>query len=602
MLAVALVDGVVVRREVRVSRRLTLTVVVVLAIVGLFCARLVDLQIIQGPSLRRRAEQSESITVRTAGKRGSIVDSAGKVLATAVDRFDITVSPEQFDRIPSGGFTVTMHGTNTRVTPTRALTEVSTLTGQSLTALTAAVRTNPKSNFAYLAKGVTLAVYTAVMKLKIPGIYAQPDAARAYPQGAIAGNVVGFMGTDGAQAGIELKYNRCLAGEGGTSTYEIGADGTEIPGTTSVDTQPKNGGTVQLTLDTGLQYEVQEAITSQAMKLGAPWATGVVEQVSNGHLLAVADYPTVDPNNVNGASRSALGSRAFSTPYEPGSTFKAMSAASLIDAGAITPTTEITVPSLYTSGLPKGAYIKDAFSHGTLHYTTAGVLENSSNIGISVLSQSLPASQRRAYMVKFGLGQPTAVGFPGESGGVLSKTPWDPITTRAVEFGQGVEATSVQVAQIFSTLANHGVREPSTLVEGCKEPDGTIIDTPTAHPVRIVSAKAADETVRMLETVVTGGPISPLLKMPGYQLAAKTGTAQVALPNGRGYGSDYVISVAGIATGDAPQYVVIVTFGPTPHSSSANAAPAFTEVMSDVLKRYRIAPSTSPPPYVQTTW
>lgn len=588
--------------DVRVSRRLTFTVIAVFAIAGLFTARLVDLQIIQGPSLRRRAADSQTVTVTSAGKRGAIVDSRGRVLAQAVDRFDITVSPQQFNLIPSRGFAATVKGATIMLTRAHALSEISALTDQPVAALTAAVDVNPKSEFAYLAKGVSPSVYTAVMKLKVPGVYAQPTAARNYPQGAIAGNLVGFMGTDGAQAGIELKYNSCLAGKSGLSTFEVGADGTPIPGTTTANTPATNGGTIQLTIDSDLQYEVQQIITAQAREIGAPWATGVVEQVSNGHLLAVADYPTVDPNNVNGAARSALGSRAFSTPYEPGSTFKAMNVSALIDAGAITPTTEITVPPVYTTGLPKGAYIKDAFYHGTLHYTTAGVLENSSNIGISVLSQSLPAQQRRNYMVKFGVGEKTAVDFPGESGGVLTPTPWDPITSRAVEFGQGVEATSVQVAQIFSTLANHGVREPSTLVEGCTAPNGTVTDTPTAKPVRVVSAEAADETVRMLETVVTAGPVSPLLKMPGYQLAAKTGTAQVALPDGKGYGNDYITSVAGIATANDPKYVVVITFGPTPNVSSTNAAPAFTQVMSDVLRRYRIAPSTTPAPYVQTTW
>ena len=204
-------------------------------------------------------------------------------------------------------------------------------------------------------------------------------------------------------------------------------------------------------------------------------------------------------------------------------------------------------------------------------------------------------------MVKFGIGQKTAVTFPGQNTGYLPNTPWDVVTTKSVEFGQGVTATSLQVAQIYETIANHGLREPSTLVEGCTLPDGKVIDTQTAKPVQVVSAKAADEVRGMLETVVTGGPVGPLLRIPGYRIAAKTGTAQVAQASG-GYGDQVITSVAGMAPAEAPEYVVVVTFGPTTLTTSAVAAPAFTAVMTDVLKRYRVPPSTTPAPYVQTTW
>jgi cell division protein FtsI (penicillin-binding protein 3) len=214
------------------------------------------------------------------------------------------------------------------------------------------------------------------------------------------------------------------------------------------------------------------------------------------------------------------------------------------------------------------------------------------------------AQERHDYMAKFGVGSKTAVDFGAEqSAGYLSPAnTWDPITNRTVEFGQGVSATSVQVAQIFETLANHGVREPSTLVEGCYHSDGTVTDKPTTKPVRVISQQAADETVKMLETVVTGGPISDLLKIPGYRVAAKTGTAQVASTNGSGYTNKYIISVAGIAPAEDPQYVVVVTFGPSTMGSSAFAAPAFKKVMTEVLTRYRVEPSTKRAPFVQTMW
>jgi cell division protein FtsI (penicillin-binding protein 3) len=581
------------KRTRRVGVRLTLTMVVVFLVVIVFTGRLFQLQVVQAAALDKISVAHQSQKVITPGIRGSIVDTNGVVLAQSVDRFNVTVAPKDF--------LLGYRDKNNNLVPVAtSLAKIAQVTGQSAADLAAAVDKDPNSLFAYLDKSVNLAVVNKLKKLKIPGIYYPAVAARSYPNGAIGGNVVGFEGTDGPLAGVELGYDSCLASTAGQSTYQTGADGVRIPGSTVKQTDPVNGGTLQLTIDRDLSYQVDQAIIAQAQKLNAPWATAVVERVSDGHLMVVDDYPTVDPNDPGASKSGSTGSLAFTQEYEPGSTFKAMSAAALIDAGAITPLTQVTVPPVLR--LSNGGSIKDSFYHGTLHYTTAGVLENSSNIGISLLSENLSAQQRYNYMVKFGVGQKTAVQFGGQATGVLPKPPWDPVTTKSVEFGQGVSATSVQVAQIFETIANHGVREPSTLVEKCTEPDGTVIDTPTVKPVRVVSAKAADEVRGMLETVVTGGPISSLLKIPGYRIAAKTGTAQVAKANGGGYGKDYIISVAGMVPAENPQYVVVVTFGPTTLNTSAGAAPAFKNVMLDVIDRYRIPPSTTPAPYVQTTW
>ena len=584
------------KRTRRASLRLTLTMVMVFAVVLVFTGRLFQLQVVQAAALNKISARNQSSTVVTPGIRGSIVDADGVVLAQSVDRFNLTVAPKDF----LAGYNKVPGDNNTLVPVATSIARISKITGVSVSDLTAIVDKNPKSVYAILDKNLDLATVTELKKLKIPGLYYPSVPARSYPNGAIAGNLVGFVGTDGPQAGMEAEYNKCLASTTGTSTYQTGADGVRIPGSTVKQTDPVNGGTLQLTIDSQLQYQVQAAITKQAQALKAPWATAVITRVSDGHLMTVADYPSVDPNDPGATPGKNQGSLAFTQQYEPGSTFKAMSASALIDAGAITPTTRVVVPPVLR--LSNGGSIKDSFSHGTLHYTTAGVLENSSNIGISLLSQNLDAKARYDYMVKFGVGQKTAVDFPGQASGHLGKPPWDVVTTKSVEFGQGVSATSVQVAQIFQTIANHGVREPLTLVQKCTAPDGTVTDTPTAKPTRVVTTNTADEVRGMLETVVSGGPVGSLLRIPGYRIAAKTGTAQVANANGAGYGKNYIISVAGMIPAENPQYVVVVTFGPTTLGTSAGAAPAFKNVMMDVIDRYRIPPSTTPAPYVQTTW
>lgn len=576
--------------------RLALTMIIVFAVVAVFAVRLVDLQVVRAGELSAAAVSNRSIPLTTYGTRGEITDRDGVVLADSVDRFDITVSPKDvkdFDRRTDDG--------RVAVTVKDALAEIGKLTGQTVAELEAAVAVDPASNFGYLTKGVKLDVFTAVRGLHIPWIFNELRPSRTYPNGAIAGNLVGFIGTDGPQAGIELSEKACLDSTNGTSTYERGADGVRIPGSTVTTTEPTDGGTVRLTIDRDLQWYVQEALETQALAVGADWATAMVVRVSDGHLMAVADYPTVDPNDVSAAQRTALGSLAFSSPYEPGSTFKPMTVAALLDAGAITPNMQLTVPGHYPVG---GAVISDSWGHGDLRFTTGGIIMNSSNVGISLLSERLDAQARHDYMVKFGIGKPTEVKFYGESGGVLrDAAKWDPITDKTVMFGQGVSATSAQVASIYQTLGNGGVRMPLTLVEGCERADGSVTGVPTNEGTRVVSETAANQTVRMMETVVTDGWLSKVLTIPGYRVAAKTGTAEVAAADGSGYSGDRIVSVAGVVPADDPQYAIVVTIGkPDTIKTSGAAAPTFQKIMTQVLKKYRVVPSSTPAPPIPLTW
>jgi cell division protein FtsI (penicillin-binding protein 3) len=314
----------------------------------------------------------------------------------------------------------------------------------------------------------------------------------------------------------------------------------------------------------------------------------------------VVDYPSVDPNNVDGVPNTALGSLAFSTPYEPGSTMKALTIASLLDAGAITPSTQIVAPGKLP--LSSDNFIKDAWSHGDLRYTAAGVLTFSSNTGISLLSQELSAEKRHQYMLGFGLNQETAVNFYGESSGVVRDyRDWDSVTNYTVGFGQGLQMTSAQVAGIYQTLGNDGVRMPLTLVEGCELPDGTSIATPAVEGTRVVSEKAARETVQILENVVTQGSYSSTLLMPGYRVAAKTGTAEIA--EGGRYTDERVISVAGLVPAEDPEYAVVVTFGkPDTMKTSGAAAPTFTKIMTQLVKAFRVTPSSETAPTIPLYW
>jgi cell division protein FtsI (penicillin-binding protein 3) len=570
----------------RVSWLLIFTYVMI----GLIAVRLFDIQVLQSARLAEEANNRRSVSQTLYGTRGTVYDAGGIVLAESVERYDITVSPRFVASFVRDGSTVTVD---------EALAEISFHTGEKQATMKNAILKDPESDFAYLAKAVTIDVLREIQALEIPWVYSDLRPSRTYPRGAVAGNLVGFMGTDGPQTGVEYYQNECLAATDGTSFYERGADGVRIPGSTIVTVEPKQGGDIRLTIDSDLQWFAQQTLQDQGTKLGAAWATAMVVRVADGHILAAADWPSVDPNNVDVTKPDDLGARIFSSPFEPGSIFKPMTIASLLDMGKITQTTKVTVPSRFSVG---GAYIKDSFGHATMKWTTTGVLINSSNIGVSMLAKGMSATQRYDLLKSWGIGTETSVNFLGEDPGYLADPAGvDVITQNTQMFGQGVTVTSAQMAQVYQTLGNDGVRIPLTLVSGCEQADGTMTNLPATTPTQVVSAKAAQETVEMMELVVTEGSAAPVLKIPGYRVAAKTGTAEVA-QNGV-YGNKRIISVAGLAPAEDPQYAVIVTFGlPTNGDSSYFAGPAFSTLMGQVLKYYRVPPSTTKTPDLPEEW
>jgi cell division protein FtsI (penicillin-binding protein 3) len=583
------------------SRRLRYSVVMiaVIALVAVFVIRLVDIQVVQAASLNELSKEKRSIPVTIYGTRGSIVDRDGTELADSVTRYNITTAPRLVKK-----FQGKLGGTRVKdVSVDTALAALAKASGGDLATMRKNIAADPDSDFAYLVKGLDVKRYEAVTALGIPWIYKEQQASRVYPTGATTGNLTGFMGTDGAQAGLEYAYDKCLAGSNGSETYERGSDGVQLPGSTVTTKEAKDGGTLETTIDSDLQYMAEQTIASAAKQLQAESATATVTSVKTGELLAVADYPTVDPNDVDATTdKGAFGSRALTATYEPGSTIKAAIAAALIDQGKSSPTDQAVVP--YSRSFPWGGTIHDSEFHPTENLTLTGILRDSSNVGITELGSRLTAQQRYDYMQKFGLFEPeSAIDYPGQPSMDYGTSPnWDQQTNINSMFGQGISTTAVQVASIFQTLANDGVRIPLHLVKGCETSDGKTIDAPDVQGTRVVSANAATQVTDMLQSVVTGGTLVGMKPISGYNIAAKTGTAEVA-EGSKGYGSQRITSVAGMAPAEDPQYVVTVTFTkPQANKWSSGAAPAFRTLMSQVLEKYRVAPSTTQAKTYPSTW
>lgn len=573
------------------SRRVGFILLAVFAIAALFIGRLAVIQVFDAGRLNAEAEDRRSLTRDLLGIRGSVVDANGIVLAESVERYDITASPRHVNEFLRDGATVSVD---------QALTEIAAATGGRVSEMRDALAEDPTSNFAYLVKGVTIAQLREVQALSIPWAYHDLRPSRTYPRGAVAGNLVGFVGTDGPLTGIEYYKNKCLEATNGTMTFARGSDGIRIPGSTVNEVEPVNGGTIHLTIDSDLQWFAQKLLQARGTEIQAAWATAMVIRISDGHILAAADWPSVDPNNVNGSKVDDMGARLFAVPYEPGSVFKPMIIAAMVDRGLVTPTDRFVVPSRFKAA--KGQYISDSFPHGTLRRTTTGILTDSSNIGMNVMAIDLTKKDRYDMLTSFGIGTPTAVKFLGEDPGYITKPEEvDDVTQYTQIFGQGVTATSAQIASVYQTLGNGGVRMPLTLVAGCESIDGTMTDLPPTTGVQVISESAANQTLSMMETVATRGSLRVLAAVPGYRIAIKSGTAEVAR-NGV-YSDDRIISVAGIAPAENPKFAVVVTYGlPQAARTSREAATSFAKLMGQALKYYRVPPSSGKAENLPTEW
>ncbi len=600
------------RASRRPLRRIIAAGVALVLMVGWFVVRLVDIQVVRAAELNAASEDVRSRVATIYGERGQIVDATGTVLAESVMRYDIALSPKQ-----------AMIGPVVREQPDPAdpskevrvevpleqvLVELGTVIGRTpedlRAVIDAALEADPDSDFAYVAKLVDTETYEAVEALDIPWVVPYEHPSRRYPNGAVAGNLLGFLDPDGnAVAGLEYSEDSCLAGENGQRTWLHSLkDWVEIPGSDRVISEARQGGDLQLTIDADLQYFVQRVAAEQVQATGAQWATVTVMEAKTGRLLAVADVPTVDPNAPSSVDSDDRGSRAFTAPFEPGSTFKALTSASVIDAGKGDPMSGVTADYRYLP--PNGADITDSHGHGPTNYTMTGMLIDSSNTAMSMFGERVSDEQRYQDMLDFGLGAPTEVGFAGEAAGDLHGGPgeWDNQTKYATMFGQGLTVTAVQIASAYQAIANGGVRMPVTLIEGCRLTDGTVTEEASTEGRRVVSEKAAVQTTQMLERVYLEGWLADKWEIPGYRVAAKTGTAQVADGNG-GYQSGYLVSVSGFAPADDPEFVVSVNImDPVKMNSSAASAPVFQQVMSQVLKKYRTIPSGAAAPELPATW
>lgn len=577
-------------------RRTVVALAVVLSVIGAFTIRLVDIQVVNADAHIAESHDLGDLAEKRdiEGARGNIVDTDGAVLAEGRLVYDAQLDP----------YTMTVVDTDEDRPPKmfwdEASEKIAAVTGQTTeeirTLVADALEENPKNQYAPLKRGLTTEQYLTLRDLKLPYLAMIPRSIRVYPNGAVAGNVIGFVGFDGEPlAGLEMTEDTCLAPQMGQESFLRGRDGgIIIPGSHKV-TPAVNGGTLRLTIDSELQWYMQQMIAEEVSLQGAQYGTVMVVDVKTGKVRAAAEFPSVDPNDPTASDENDRGARIFSDTFEPGSTYKAVTAAAVLEKGGATPLTVVSAES--REEFPNGVVINDAFYHPRYDYTLAGALVDSSNVALSKYGDMVSEQVRYDYLEKFGVGQTSAIDFPGEGTGQLHPVEdWDDRSHYTTTFGQFYTVTVPQLASTYQVIANGGVKMPLSLIESCTSADGELTDVPEVKSERIIQKQTAADLSRMLENVAFQGGLADEIKIDGYRIAAKTGTAEKPdLVNGGYKDGAFYTSMAGFAPVDDPQYVVVVTLDePTRVTSSAATASAFNKAMTQVLKSFRVMPSSVP--------
>ncbi|MBO9554077.1 MAG: penicillin-binding protein 2 [Cellulomonas sp.] len=569
--------------------RMAFLTIAIVAVIAVFAGRLVYVQGLRGPEIAAEARDARLLSFSQLGTRGQITDANGVALASSVERYDISVNQKLIGQFRSTGTPAVPDGAAGAAARLAPLLDMS---AAELGGMLVGDR-----SFKYIRKNVLPDVARQIRALQLPGINVDKVAERVYPNGNLAGNVIGYVNSNGVGlAGLERSLDEKLQGTAGSETYESGIHGQAIPGGYSKDEPAKQGDSVQLTLRSDVQWKAQQALTAQVAATGADSGTIIVMDTKTGEIYALADSNTVDPNHPGDAKGSL--SSAVSDVFEPGSTGKVVTMAAILENHIATPTDQWQVPYTYS---PDGKEtFKDSHEHGVLNLTTTGVLAESSNTGTVMIGQNLPVQTRYDYLAKFGFGSKTGIEMPNESSGLLHPVEdWQRRDKFAVLFGQAVSVTAIQAVQVFATIANGGVRVQPHIIKGWTTADGTYTPSPAAPTTQVVSPETAKTVLTMMGSVVDDGTGSSAA-IPGYQVAGKTGTAQNWVGGVQGITASFI----GVAPADDPRIAVAVILH-NPRSSiygGTVAAPVFSDVAGYTLGDLGVAPSGATPQLFPTTW
>ncbi len=571
---------------------------------GLAALQLLWIQVIDAPQLSAEAANQRTTTEVDPALRGSITDRNANPIAFTMEAKALTFQPARVRKELEEAKAKSDTAPDVDSRLDAIAKEIHDRLGDAAPEKDLKAKLHGDDTFVYLARSVDPAV-AAQISDKFPEVGLERQDIREYPGGSLAANLVGATGWDGhGLLGLEDSLDSTLAGTDGSQTYDRGSDGAVIPGSWR-DKQPAvDGASVELTIDSDLQYYVQQQVQMAKDKSGAKDASAVVLDSRTGEVLAMSNDSTFNPAiGVGNNPRSVeMGNLSVSTPFEPGSVNKIVTAAAAIEYGLTTPDEVLEVPgNIQMSGVS----VKDAWDHGVAPYTATGVFGKSSNVGTLMLAQRVGEDRYADMLSRFGLGQRTDVGLPGESAGsVPSRDQWSGGTFANLPIGQGLSMTLLQMTGMYQAIANDGVRIPPRIVKATVDASGNRTETEEPEEVTVVSPQTASTVRDMFRSVTqndTGNQRGTGVQaaVDGYQISGKTGTAQQVDPACKCYSnSNYWITFAGIAPADNPRYVVgIMLNAPTRSadgSGGQSAAPLFHNIASWMLQRDSVPMSPDP--------
>jgi cell division protein FtsI (penicillin-binding protein 3) len=557
--------------------------IVLIALLVLVVGRLAVLQGVDGAEYANAAEQDRLRTYPIAALRGAVLDRDGDPFAYTVDASRVVADPE-----------VVRDPARTAL----ALTDLLDVPVPELTE-----KLSEDSRYVVLASKISPETTDAIDALELGGIFFEDDPVRLYPAGTVGGQVIGFVGRDGAGlAGIEQTFEEELGGTPGQRRVEVGSGGNPIPSGIDESSPATDGDTVTLTIDQDLQYVAEERLGEACADGATTRASAVVLDVKTGRVVAMGSCPGYDPGAYNQTDPDLLGNPLVSGVFEPGSVMKAVTLSAALEEGVATPETVLSVNGHIEAG---DRVVTDAHDHAPVDWTVTGILAKSSNVGTIMLAREVGDEKLEHYLRAFGIGSTTGIELPGESAGILQDSDeWSGIRAANVAIGQGVSVTTLQMASVYQAIANDGVRIEPRVVASVTDPAGRVTPAPEPASTRVISESTADRMAYMLEAVVGTGGTAPLGAIEGFRVAGKTGTAQRANPECNCYaGGGYVTTFVGFAPADDPQYVVAVDLErPTSSAEGGQvAAPVFADILRFALTADGIVPSgTARPDFVLT--
>ena len=543
------------------NTRARLYVVLMVLVLGstALIVRAVDLQVVRKDFYQEQGDARFLREMPIPVSRGTIFDRNGEPLAVSTPVESIWANPQQLleqpDRLP----------------------ELARALGVDAAALQQKLEQHQEKEFVYLKRQLNPDDADVITKLGIAGVSVQREYKRYYPSGEVLAHIIGVTNVDDrGQEGLELAFDDWLAGTPGAEHVIRDNKGHTVEDVELLR-EPKQGRDLTLSIDRRIQYMAYRELKSAIMEHHAMSGSIVVLDVQSGEILAMVNQPSFNPNAHGNGDISYRRNRAMTDVVEPGSTIKAFTMATALESGKWTLKSHVdTNPGYYQIGTWT---IHDVKNHGLLDLT--GVITKSSNIGAAKIAETLSRESLYDMFKRFGFGESTGSGFPGESSGLLPVvTTWGPVEKATISYGYGLNVTPLQLAQGYAALANDGRLRAPTFVKGARNPDNAIIDPEIAHTV-----------VKMLETVVQpGGTAYPQAVVANYLVGGKTGTARMA--HAGSYQNKYVSTFVGFVPASAPRLVgvVVIQDAQGGYFGGFVSAPVFAKVMDGALRILDVPP------------